>query len=957
MLFLTRDSPVRVWALLFASAAVLLAPPPTSAQVHGPNLTSEHTPDLYDLEICVKSIIKPRMTQKERAMALWHAYSRQMYHWNNPVEYPLIKAGQYNDVTDPIRLMNVYGYTLCFCSAEGMEALWRKSGLEAREFGLPGHVSNEVWFEGRYHYLDAEFKGYLKRTDGVIASVRECGLNPTGLVVSARTPDGLFPLTRYPFRSYLSKMVFAGLLDDGPSWYASHRAQSGHVMHISLRPGECYYRSWDNAGKFVNDYTRWIEPGEFGTMDCRYGPKELEGPRSFGNGVVIYEPDLTTATEEFERGVFSTRGLAKTKSGLTVAGGSLEGECVFRVQVPYVICGRPARIEDPETVSDAALLTLQGTGRVGVEVSIDNGKSWRSAGHGPGRIDLTRFVERRYGYQIRLLLEPGSVVTGLRADTYFQLAQAALPNVARGENRMTFRLRDAGEMVEWIVPTWEGEKAFVDSAWRLDNICWTGSWTRAVEPADRTREGSVTFEIKAPPGKALTRLTADVGGSMNNTGEHVPEDRIELFGAAGDPRDFRLLGTVQAPPYGEHWTRRLGVAMSFPRNQGAVRRAYLKIRMFSKVRAALSDLCIRYFFDDEKPRPAPVEKLVITHGWLEGGQLKSFEKSGIKPGESYVVTTGEKFERPVFVCIEFPGRRSSKRALNDLLGLKDYRPRPQSEFPPEAAGYSANIPVLRRLDAEGLARSDTLASILLGGTNKALAAEVRKVLGYRPAESLRGYMLSLAGGDADDGRFRRGLALLDERKSSSRGAFLREYIPSLTGDTYGVHYVQRIGWTGTAEDVAALRDCFGRVRDTALKLAIAQAAMTLGDTSLAHEAAKLVADAGSEAQIPVDVLLLGVADLAPAARGRLAARMKNPADHIRWSVVREISCLRATPGTPEALDLLARALRDDCPQIRLEAAALLSRRGDGQELLKQAVKVETVPAVKDALAEILAGTK
>jgi hypothetical protein len=166
---------------------------------------------------------------------------------------------------------------------------------------------------------------------------------------------------------------------------------------------------------------------------------------------------------------------------------------------------------------------------------------------------------------------------------------------------MTFGLDDSGEMVEWTVPTWENEQAFTSSAWKLDNLKWTGEWTTAVQPADRSREGSAIFEIKAPPGKVLTRVTADVGGSMNNTGEQVPEDRIDVFGSAGNPTDFRLLGIVQAPPYGEHWTRRLAVKMALGRGQ-PVRRAYLKVRMFSKLRAALSDMRIRYFTKDEQIR-------------------------------------------------------------------------------------------------------------------------------------------------------------------------------------------------------------------------------------------------------------------------------------------------------------------------------------------------------------------
>ena len=156
---------------------------------------------------------------------------------------------------------------------------------------------------------------------------------------------------------------------------------------------------------------------------------------------------------------------------------------------------------------------------------------------------------------------------------------------------------------------------------------------------------------------------------MNNTGEQVPEDRIDVFGSAGNPTDFRLLGNVQAPPFGEHWTRRLAVTMRFDPGE-AVRRAYLMERMFSKVRAALSDMRIRYFIHDENPRPGQSDRLVITHGWLEDGRVRSFEKRGPKRGDSYTVTTGEKFERPTFVCMELPGRKSGTRAGTDPLGRR-----------------------------------------------------------------------------------------------------------------------------------------------------------------------------------------------------------------------------------------------------------------------------------------------
>jgi len=231
---------------------------------------------------------------------------------------------------------------------------------------------------------------------------------------------------------------------------------------------------------------------------------------------------------------------------------------------------------------------------------------------------------------------------------------------------------------------------------------------------------------------------------------------------------------------------------------------------------------------------------------------------------------------------------------------------------------------------------------------------VRKVLGFRPDEAVRGYMTSQLAREPDDGRLRRGLALLDERKAPSRDAFLRQYIPVLKGDSYGVHYVRRIGWTGSQSDVPALIDCFGRAQDARLKLAIAQAAMTLGDMALAGNAAPLAAAAPAEARMPVDVLLLGAPDLAAAARDRLAVLMRNPADHVRWGVVREMSCLHAPPGTPEALEVLTVALGDRSPHIRLEAVGLLSRLGGARVILERALSRESIPFVRDALAEALA---
>jgi len=130
--------------------------------------------------------------------------------------------------------------------------------------------------------------------------------------------------------------------------------------------------------------------------------------------------------------------------------------------------------------------------------------------------------------------------------------------------------------------------------------------------------------------------------------------------------------------------------------------------------------------------------------------------------------------------------------------------------------------------------------------------------------------------------------------------------------------------------------------------------MTLGDVSLAQRAAGLLPAVAAEGQVPVDVFLVGISDLAAGARDRLAVRVADPADHVRWALMRDMNDLPAPPRTPEAPDLLTRALGDRCPQVRLEAIGVLRRLREGRDVVRQSLKRETVVAVKDAPSEALA---
>lgn len=941
---------VSLLCVLTVAVGMVLAMQARAAGVSGVRVVSEHTPDLYRLDAYVDSVIQPDMTQEQKALALWHATGRQMYHWQNPMELPAIPGRTGSDVTDPIKLMNVYGFTLCFCSGSMMEAIWREAGLEAREFGAPGHVAPEVWYNGAYHYLDLEMGGYFNRPDGTVASIRECGLEPAELIVRPKFPPEFFPLRKDPFRTYLTAMVYAGIVDAGPEYYASYRAQGGHVMNVTLRKGEAIYRSWDNVGRFLCDYQRLVGTGLFGTFDIRYGPKDRVSGRSFGNGVLVYQPDCTSATYEFDSGVLEYDRVETTTDGLA-AGAAQDGWAVFDFHLPYVIAGDPNRLQNPDDTTDAVVVDLQCDGDVGVEVSTDHGATWQDADHrGPGRVDLSRFLEGRYGYRLKFTIPAGATLRSFRCSTSFQLAPTALPSLRAGRNRMTLKQSDAPwDMTTIDPPTWSGRKAFEKSIHSSENIRWSRDWPIAVSTADASKPGWVVYELQAPPGKRLRRVSIDLGGSLRWQQWH--EDRVELSVAADSPEGFRSLGRVHGGPYSGHWLRRLQRDADFPREQD-VRRAYVRVDMFRKWRAALSDIRFRLYFEDIDASPAGPADLVITHGWMEGGSLRTSRHTGLSAGDSYTVECGAEFERPVYLCIENPGR-AGEIAGTDPLGLRNYQPRPPEYFPSEAAGHS-NAKLLRQLDAEGMEKADTMVRILTERDNEPVANEVAKILGYRPVEAVRSVLDDLHRKSPDDPRWQRGLAILDEQRAPSREAFLREFLPTLKADAFGLEYLDRLAELGRADDLPALRDAISRVEDLDLQRAMVRAGMALGAADLAPRAEALVKSTRSEGKrYPLDVQLLRCPDHAESAAGRLRNIFDSPHEWLRSDMMQEVARW-AGPDAPAAVEAVLRdALADDSPYVRLGAVSALYRRGGGIEMMQQALQRESVDFLRDAMREYL----
>src|SRR5262245_17174737 len=149
-------------------------------------LTSK-TPDVSSLEAWKESFIKERMSDREKALAIFNCEVAFQH-----ADFPPIECLQREDwVLDPIKMFNVYGYTMCTVSAANMACLARYAGLPARVFTVRDHLVPEFYYDGAWHMLDADLLHYFPKADGSIASLQEV-VDGIGDWVKAH-PD--FPMT------------------------------------------------------------------------------------------------------------------------------------------------------------------------------------------------------------------------------------------------------------------------------------------------------------------------------------------------------------------------------------------------------------------------------------------------------------------------------------------------------------------------------------------------------------------------------------------------------------------------------------------------------------------------------------------------------------------------------------------------------------------------------------------
>jgi hypothetical protein len=545
------------------------------------------------------------MTDEQKAFAVWRTV-RSFQHQENPPNEFLHNE---ETVQDPLKIFNVYGYSLCSIASCEVECLARYAGLQARGRIINSHSVPEVFWDGAWHLLDGSLMCYFPKADGKIASVDEmmAGIkefydqhpdfrkNDKKLYEFMRGggwrkgPEVLSRCPSYDENGWLEAATHGWYstmqeYDGSANGIYEYGYSQGYEVNVRLRPGERLTRNWFNKGLHVNMKGDGGAPGcingKVGQDSLRYTPKDGDlAPGRIGNGTLEYEVPASLLQEAAKSGSFTVR--------MPSSYVYLSGKATFRAAGP---------------------VTLQ--------FSDNNGLDWKDVAVTGSTIDLTPLVFRRYDYRLKFT----GALQSLRIEHDIQNSQRALPALAAGKNTLTFSAGPSESTITVEGSTGESAKGrnLLGEDFHPEKIGMDGWWFQG--------KGSLTYSVSTPGD--MTRLRFGAHYRARDA-----RDGIDYLVSFDGGKTWKKVARAEGPTPGHCLYTTASEVPAGTRDA--------KIRFEGTSRSATGFLNLRIDADYREPSGGfrPVK---VTYRWEEDGQPKEQIFVAKKPEETWTITCAAK---------------------------------------------------------------------------------------------------------------------------------------------------------------------------------------------------------------------------------------------------------------------------------------------------------------------------
>ncbi len=600
------------------------------AQIYSPVVLKKGQADSTNLQAMARDIFtqSAAVTPREKAEAIWRFFLTDG-RFVKPGFWYHIAGWAYEEprgeVLDPIKLLNSYGFGLCYQIAPLLADLWEAGGIgHARVWFLTGHTVAEVFYDGAYHYFDSDMMGYNSLDTGPlkkrpVASVHQLEQDPSiilGKLTGPRHVDRTAvdePWYPADVRANAIEDLAKLFTSTDDNWlFAFERSPHGHTMDFVLRPGERMIRYFqpETAQTFYLpqkfDGTSWRDfPQEIPQYNIRTGdgPKSQKDTRSWATGIIEYRPPVL--------------------------------QPVFDMPSPYVII-------DAHFEAD---VHLRGNETVTAETSTDGGRTWVSGTALNGPFDghwksepASRAVTGSYGYRVRF--QPhGAKISAVILTTRFQLNPRTLPALAPGRNELQYR---SGTQRRTVMPIRADQVEKVAS--KSTNITHVGDRAQGYVINKSPAPAELLFEVAAADGLTLTGF--DAGGRFLDLRDGLAPDkftaevrRVAPWPAKTAPEPSASISWALRPegPYSVLWThdpkltwrdgQPISRTLRWPEADRSVRDLPAGTRRIY-VRYQIRNMAIDDFrLAAISPAAPSSSTLQITHLWRENGQARKHIQS------------------------------------------------------------------------------------------------------------------------------------------------------------------------------------------------------------------------------------------------------------------------------------------------------------------------------------------
>lgn len=605
-----------------------------------PRVVGTNRADFTDVESFLKFKEFNGKKDEELILAIYDYLTSKIdgtYHWWDMEESkgePTMKGR----VIDPVKLWNVYGFMICGQMATVLYRIYTTAGYKARQFGAPGHSISEVYYDGSWHFLDVDMWTWFKNKNNKIASAYELCRNSFELIVENSNKSNPCNLPDRTLKGYAEMFHELGQNTKGEdidTVWPDYSIQS-HTMDFHLRPGESIMRSTEALGRYhlPNRFIPMINRSSL-QNEWKGHPSERYAPfRTYGNGIWIYEPNLSNQFQDYQVGVWETNNISASKQGLIGVGYS-----IFRMLSPYVFCGKPKLENNIITTADGVFISLKGKGVVTLQISNPENE-WipirEFTGDFDEKLDVTEIFDGRYHALIKIIQMPNSLVEKFKFEGYIQTAPMAIPRLEKGDNQFSVLGNDrfGQKTIPFHMPV-----DFRENKGLSDKIlnCVNGvvqverpGWL-AIFKQDPISPVQATFKFDLPIDKKLAWCYIHASIKETRWGGEKGFAKIEL---SEDGVQWQNICSREISQTKLYWDCSLESYTQFKTPLSFI---YFRITSDTNISGFH---CFGHILEPEHKG-----KLQITHNWQEGLQVRSFSAPEDKPSYS-------------FNCMETPSKHS-----------------------------------------------------------------------------------------------------------------------------------------------------------------------------------------------------------------------------------------------------------------------------------------------------------